>query len=140
MQWRVHLLNMVLPISFYRWLFWGTEENHSPNSHQKIWRRNILKTGVLLWVISDIHRVRTNQEEPTDVRNDPQIRQPSLSRMFFKFLDVNLGCHFYSFLRKCHLYVIQSFVTGNFFWDAMILQSGYSLFCQHPRLFLKRGG
>ena len=33
-----------------------------------------------------------------------------------------------------------SFVQVIFFWEAMILQSGYSLFCQLSRLFLQRGG
>ena len=31
-------------------------------------------------------------------------------------------------------------VKGNFFWKAMILQSGYSLYCQLSWLFLKIGG
>ena len=28
--------------------------------------------GALLGIISDIHRVRTNLEDPKDIRNDPQ--------------------------------------------------------------------
>ena len=56
----------------YRWLFWRMERNNSPNSHQKIWRTNSLRMRVLLEVISDIHRVRINPEDPMDVRNDPQ--------------------------------------------------------------------
>ena len=31
------------------------EWNYSPNSHQKIWRTNGLRTGVLLWGITVIH-------------------------------------------------------------------------------------
>ena len=56
----------------YRWLFWRMEGNHSPNSHQKIWRTNGLRTGVLLGVISDMHMVHINLEDPMDVRNDLQ--------------------------------------------------------------------
>ena len=55
----------------YRWLFWRMERNYTPNSHQKIWRTNCLRTGVLLGVISNNHRVRINPEDPMDVRNDP---------------------------------------------------------------------
>ena len=35
--------------------FWRMKRYHSPNSHQKIWRTDSLKTHVLLGVISDIH-------------------------------------------------------------------------------------
>ena len=35
-------------------------------------KNNGFRTGVLLEVISDIHRVRTDPEDPMDVRNDPQ--------------------------------------------------------------------
>ena len=44
--------------------------NHSPNSNQKIWRTNGLRMGTLLGVISDIHRVHTNPEDPMNVRNN----------------------------------------------------------------------
>ena len=40
-------------------------------SHQKR-RTNDLRMGALLGVISDIHRVHTNPEDPMDVRNDHQ--------------------------------------------------------------------
>ena len=53
-------------------VFFKKDQNHSPNSYQKLWRTNSLKTGALLGVISDIHRVRTNPEDPMDVGKDWQ--------------------------------------------------------------------
>ena len=50
------------------WLYLRMERNHSPNSHQKIWRNNGLRTGVVLGVISDI----TQRILLMDVRSDPQ--------------------------------------------------------------------
>ena len=47
----------------------------------------------MLGVISDIHRVRTNPEDPMDVRNYPQ-QGTHPQAMFFKFSDVNLGSDF----------------------------------------------
>ena len=73
--------------------------NHSPNSHQKIWRTNDLRTGALLGVISDIHRVCTNPEDPMayGCQKWSPLRHLSSSCMFFKFSDVNLGSDFDSF-------------------------------------------
>ena len=51
----------------YRWFFWRMEENHSPISYQKIWRTTGLKTGALLVVISDIHRVLWVSSDTDDV-------------------------------------------------------------------------
>ena len=48
------------------------ERNHSPNSHTKTWRTNSLGTSALMGVISDIHRVRINLNDPGNVRNEPQ--------------------------------------------------------------------
>ena len=36
-----------------------------------IWRTNGLRTGTLLGIISDLHRVRINTGDPMDIRNDP---------------------------------------------------------------------
>ena len=81
-------------------VFWKMERNHSPNLHQKIWRINSLRTGALLGVISDIHRVYTNPEDPMDVRNDPPARQLSSSLLVFKLSDVSLGSDFIPFFKK----------------------------------------
>ena len=56
--------------SLYRSGFLKRDQNHSPNSHQKIWRTNGWRTGALLGVISDIHRVGINPKNPMDIRND----------------------------------------------------------------------
>ena len=53
-------------------VFSKENENESSNSNKKIWRTNGLRTGVLLGVISNMHRVHINLEDPMDVRNDLQ--------------------------------------------------------------------
>ena len=88
----------------YRWLFWRIEQNHFPSSYQKIWRTNGLKMGALQGVISDIHRVCTNPEDPVDVRNDPS-KAPILKPLVLKFFCVSLSSHFRYLLRKSHLYI-----------------------------------
>ena len=50
----------------YRSGFLKKDPNHSPNSHQKIWRTYGLRTDALLGVISDILWVSAN---PVDVKN-----------------------------------------------------------------------
>ena len=57
--------------TWYRSGFLKRDQNHSPNSHQKIWRTNGLRTSALLGFISDIHRVRNNPENPVNVRKEP---------------------------------------------------------------------
>ena len=57
---KIHLFIKGFVYFIYRWLFWRMEQNHSPNSHQKIWRTNSLRMDALLGVISDIHMVHTN--------------------------------------------------------------------------------
>ena len=57
--------------------------------------------SVLLGVISDIHMVYFNPEDPIDVRNDSyQGTYLSSSHLLFKFPDVNLGSDFVPFFKK----------------------------------------
>ena len=74
---------------YYRSGFRKKDQNHSRNSYQKIWKTNGLRTGALLAVISDIHRVCTNPEDPMDVRNNPQYTFSI--RILFKFSNVKIG-------------------------------------------------
>ena len=73
--------------------------NHSPNSHQKIWRTNGLRMGSLLGVVFDIHRVCTSPEDYGCQKWLPT-RHLSSSRLFFKFSDVSLGSDFVPFFKK----------------------------------------
>ena len=75
--------------------FWRMDRNPLPNSHQKIWRTDGLRTGV----VSDIDRVRTNPED-YGCQKWPPARHLSSSRLFFKFSDVSLGSDFVPFFKK----------------------------------------
>ena len=106
---------------FCRWLFWWMEHNHSPNSHQKIWRINGLRTGAFLRVIFDIHKIHTNPEDPMDIRNDPQkgiLPQAVCSSNFLMWL-----CGVISFLsskksplqRKMSFYIVTYYLPSGLF-------------------------
>ena len=54
-------------LKWYRSGFLKKDRNHSPCSHPKIWRTYGLRTGALLGIISDIHRVLWVSADPVDV-------------------------------------------------------------------------
>ena len=62
--------------------------------------------GALLGVIYDIHRVRTNPEDPMDLRNYPQQGTYILKLYILQIFGCEFGEWFWCFLRKPDLYII----------------------------------
>ena len=97
---------------FYRWFFWRMEWNCSPNSHQKIWRTNGLRTVVFLMVINDIHEVLWVNADPVDVRNDFQQDTYLQAISSSNFLMWVLGVISFHSSKKSHS-TLESLLNGN---------------------------
>ena len=75
--------NLSIPMRFSQKGTKMTAQIHTKN----VWRASGLRKGALLGIISDIHRVHTNLEDPVDVRIEPQqytLPQAVSSKSFFQ--------------------------------------------------------
>ena len=107
------------------------ERNYSPNSHQKIWKNNGLRTSVLLGVISDIHRVLWVIADHVDVKNDSHLKKKwfedgCLAGVHFRFQP--FGCQ--KWIPERHLLSSQVKLVFLWIWALIFVFFWENLICK----------